>query len=147
MGNPLITTRPSSQADADFVNNLTRAVMRGYVEATWHSEREREAYYQRNAFDWKSTKIIQDGAVDIGRISVKEFPDHILFDEIHLLPDYQGRGIGTLLLQDVLTQAKGRQLPVRLILLRSNPAKRLYERLGFTAHDEDAERYYMQAAV
>ncbi len=95
----------------------------------------------------KSTKIIQDGAVDIGRLSVKEFSDHILFDAIHLLPDYQGRGIGTLLLQDVLMQAKGRQLPVRLILLRSNPAKQLYERLGFMVHDEDVERYYMQAAV
>ena len=143
----MVTTRASTEADADFVNNLTRVVMREHVETTWCSAHARESYYQRNLFDQKSTRIIQYGAVDIGRISVKEFSDHMLFDEIHLLPDYQRRGIGTLLLQELLAQAKDKQLPVRLMVLRSNPAKQLYERLGFTVYDEDGERYYMVMAV
>lgn len=141
----MVTTRASTEADASFVNNLTRVVMCGYVEATWHTAHERERYYQLNVFDQTSTRIIQYGIVDIGRISVKEFSDHILFDEIHLLPDYQRRGIGTLLLQELLVQAKGKQLPVRLMVLRANPARQLYERLGLTVYNEDHERYYMAA--
>lgn len=143
----MVTTRASTETDASFVNNLTRVVMSEYVEATWHSAHERERYYQLNVFNQASTRIIQYGTVDIGRISVKEFSDHILFDEVHLLPDYQRRGIGTVLLQELLAQAKDKQLPVRLMVLRANPARRLYERLGLTVYNEDHERYYMVAAV
>lgn len=139
----LVTTRESTEADADFVNNLTRLAMHEYVESTWHTTHERESYYQINQFDRKSTRIIQHRSVDIGRISVKEFSNYIMLDEIHLLPDYQRRGIGTLLLQELFAHAKSKQLPVRLIILRTNPAKQLYERSRFTVYHEDRERYYM----
>ena len=143
----MVTTRASTEADADFVNNLTRVAMGKYVEATWHTTHERESYYLSNLFDQKNTRIIQYGAVNIGRVSVIEFSDHILFEEIHLLPDYQRRGIGTLLLQELLAHAKKKQLPVRLMVLQVNPARQLYERLGFSIYDEDRERYYMETTA
>lgn len=143
----MVTTRASTKADADFVNNLTRVAMNKYVEATWHTTHERESYYLSNLFDQENTRIIQYGTVDIGRISVKQFYDHILFEEIHLLPDYQRRGIGTLLLQELLAHAKKEQLPVRLMVLQINPARQLYERLGFSIYSEDRERYYMETTV
>lgn len=143
----MVTTRASTEADADFVNNLTRMAMSKYVEATWHTTQERDSYYLSNLFDQKNTRIIQYGTVDIGRISVKQFSDHILFEEIHLLPDYQRRGIGTLLLQELLAHAKKKQLPVRLMVLQVNPARQLYERLGFSIYSEDRERYYMEMMV
>lgn len=143
----MVTTRASTEADADFVNNLTRMAMSKYVEATWHTTQERDSYYLSNLFDQNNTRIIQYGTVDIGRISVKQFSDHILFEEIHLLPDYQRRGIGTLLLQELLAHAKKKQLPVRLMVLQVNPARQLYERLGFSIYSEDRERYYMEMMV
>lgn len=143
----MVTTRESTEADADFVNNLTRLAMHEYVDSTWQTTHERERYYQTNLFDRKSTRIVQQGSIDIGRISIKEFPNYIMLEEIHLLPDYQGRGIGTLLLRELVARAKSKQLPVRLIILRTNPARQLYERLGFTIYHEDSERYYMTTSV
>jgi ribosomal protein S18 acetylase RimI-like enzyme len=50
---------------------------------------------------------------------------------IAVLPSYTGRGIGTVVLQGLLAAA-GRKYPaVSLKVRQSNPAVRLYERLGF----------------
>ena len=48
-----------------------------------------------------------------------------------IVPSAQGRGLGTALVRLVLDEAAGRGLPVRLSVLANNPARGLYERLGF----------------
>jgi ribosomal protein S18 acetylase RimI-like enzyme len=52
-------------------------------------------------------------------------------EEIALLPEVQGRGIGTRLIRDILQAAQRRGFPVRLSVFASNPARALYARLGF----------------
>lgn len=48
------------------------------------------------------------------------------------MPDYQGQGLGTAVILDVIGQAASRRLPVELSVVPANPrAKHLYERLGF----------------
>jgi len=44
-------------------------------------------------------------------------------------------------------QTNERHTPLELVLLKVNPARRLYDRLGFRAYKEDANRYYMRVAV
>jgi GNAT superfamily N-acetyltransferase len=50
---------------------------------------------------------------------------------IAILPGYRGQGIGTALLTHLLEAARGRYAAVSLSVARENPARRLYERLGF----------------
>ena len=47
-------------------------------------------------------------------------------------PDHLGRGIGTLLLTNLLEEAERRGCDLSLTVRTSNPAYRLYERVGFT---------------
>jgi len=51
--------------------------------------------------------------------------------EIVVLPEFQGRGVGSALLGRVLDRARARQVPVRLRTRITNRAARLYRRLGF----------------
>ncbi len=51
--------------------------------------------------------------------------------DIALLPEHRGRGIGTRLVQDVLDEARASGRSVSLHVEETNPAKRLYERMGF----------------
>jgi ribosomal protein S18 acetylase RimI-like enzyme len=62
------------------------------------------------------------------------------------LPEFQRDGIGTELVRRMLQRAKELDVPVRLRVLRVNPAKRLYERMGFVVTSEEPERFYMQSA-
>ena len=50
---------------------------------------------------------------------------------IAVLPEYRGRGVGTALLSRLLSEAAQRFEAVSLSVSESNPAQRLYERLGF----------------
>ena len=59
---------------------------------------------------------------------------------IAVLPEYLGCGVGTLLLQHLLEAAKQRYPRVVLSVRATNPAKRLYERMGFVVTGEIANR-------
>ncbi|MBV9229392.1 MAG: GNAT family N-acetyltransferase [Chloroflexi bacterium] len=50
---------------------------------------------------------------------------------IAVLPDYSGKGVGTLLLSHLLEAAKEAYPAVVLSVRSTNPARHLYERLGF----------------
>jgi ribosomal protein S18 acetylase RimI-like enzyme len=75
--------------------------------------------------------------VPAGRLYVDRRPDEICILDIALLPEHRGAGIGTAVLQDLLREADGAGRRVTLQVARSNPARRLYERLGFVTTSED----------
>jgi GNAT superfamily N-acetyltransferase len=106
-----ISIRPAVATDEEFVNALTRTVMRPYVEATWQSDTEREDYYRLNRFQQDGTAIIQVDGIDTGRMTITREAGRLVLDEIHLLPDYQGRGIGQILIRQVLNEADGLGIP------------------------------------
>lgn len=59
---------------------------------------------------------------------------------IAVLPDYSNRGIGTRLLHLLLDDARSVYPAVELSVRSTNPARRLYERLGFVVVDEVTNR-------
>ena len=64
---------------------------------------------------------------------------------IEILPEYQGHGVGTAVIQDFLAAAQAHNLPATLHVLKSNdPARKLYERLGFTIVAEEKHKYKMK---
>jgi ribosomal protein S18 acetylase RimI-like enzyme len=80
--------------------------------------------------------IEQDGAA-IGRIMVLRQPPAAVLVDIALLPEHRGKGIGGGLVRQLVQQCDQEKLPLRLQVLRTNPALRLYERLGFRRTGED----------
>ncbi len=136
--------RTAKENDESFVNELTRRVMREYVEKTWQSEKEQERYYALNEFCRSTTQIIQFKGIDVGRISVTRTKERFVIDGIHILAEFQGKGIGGRVMQMVLDEANEARVSVELKLLKNNPSKKLYERLGFHVSREDRERLYMR---
>lgn len=74
--------------------------------------------------------IEQDGQA-IGRLCVNEGEADLRVVDIALLPAWQGKGIGSALLQSVLVHADRCDKVCTLSVDRSNPAQVLYRRLGF----------------
>lgn len=140
-----LTLRPALKSDYDFLYSLHCLVLKEYIMQTWSWDES----WQRNYFDEHFTpedrEIIQWEDRPIGVLCVQERDAETFLANIALLPDFQRRGIGESLIRQVQRQAFSAGKPVTLHVLRVNPARRLYERLGFRVIRETPERFYMQA--
>lgn len=118
--------------------------MRVYVEPIWGWHEDWQEEYFRKKFDTKDRQIIVIDGRDAGVLVVEELPDEIHISLIEILPEFQGRGTGTMILNRLTREATSRQTLLSLHVLRTNqPAKRLYERLGFRIIEEEMYRLRM----
>ena len=139
-----LTLRPAVQADGEALFQLLKATMVEYVAQTWGWDEAWQRAYFWDRFDPAANRIVVLDGRDIGVLAVSDRHDAIFVKRLYVLPAYQGRGIGTQLLRGVMARAFTRGLPVRLHVLKVNPARRLYERLGFTQVGETETSYVME---
>jgi ribosomal protein S18 acetylase RimI-like enzyme len=143
------TLRPASAADHDFVWQLLLMTSKGYVEQTWGWTDEIQQLVEQDFERWfnppESGQIVRVDGRDVGYLKVADHEDGVLLDMVLIDPAYQNRGLGTALIAPVLEAAHARGQAVVLQVLKVNPSKRLYERLGFVVTDELPNHYLMQA--
>jgi GNAT superfamily N-acetyltransferase len=143
-----ITLRRANSADSEFAYEVLCKTIRPYAEQTFGIWQE--AHVRTTLADnirAGVTQIIMAGAKPLGVLTVRESESHVQLDQLFVLPHYQRNGIGTELVRATLQRAKQLGVPVRLRVLRVNPAKRLYDRLGFFVTSEEPQRFYMQSAA
>lgn len=140
--------RQATGDDYTFLYELHAATMREYVEATWGWQEEWQQEYFARKFDPQSRQIIQIENEDAGVIVVEERDEELYIALIEISPLFQGHGVGSSIIRQLINTAHSDGLPLTLHVLKSNdPARLLYERLGFTiAQDEDI-RYKMICPV
>ena len=136
------TLRRATEGDFYQLLRIRNQVLRKYIEYVrgWDEERE-EQRFRRN-FDAATTRVIlSDGRV-IGFLGVREEHEALYLAQAYIIPEYQGRGIGTALIRKVLSRGR----PVELYVMKLNTgAIRLYERLGFRLKGEEKDDYRMRA--
>lgn len=93
--------------------------------------------WYRTAYPDADHQIILSDGEPIGRILVHRTPEFFLLVDIALLPEHQKQGIGAKYLRELIQKSEEAGVPVRLQVLKNNPAQRLYERLGFIKIGED----------
>jgi GNAT superfamily N-acetyltransferase len=122
-----ITLRDAIASDLEWLDSFHESLMRPYVELThvWDKSKFRQS------FNPTITSIIQYDRTDIGMLKVEASEDCIDLGDIQISREFQGRGIGTHLVKQVLERANQKRIPVRLRVLKGNPVKELYVRLGF----------------
>jgi GNAT superfamily N-acetyltransferase len=140
--------RAARRDDEAFMFKLHRCAMRDYVEAVWGwDERWQRSHFMRSYAPVRQAVIVRvDGEPrDIGRISVTRHWRKFFLRDIELVAAERNRGIGTALISALLGLARREGLRVELLVLKNNPAQRLYARLGFRAVDDDGARLLMRA--
>ena len=89
--------------------------------------------------------LVDVDGVDAGVLVLRWEPDALYLSLIELLPAFQGRGVGTAVLQSLIARAAARGLPVTLHVLKANAAaRRFYARHGFAVVADEHVRYKMQ---
>ena len=141
----MLTLRRATAEDADFAFQVLKETMRDYVVATWGAWLEDES--RRETVEQVSTgrtQVIELNEVPIGVQLVDRLGTHIQLQQLYIAKDFQRRGFGTELLRRLFIEAQSAKLPIRLRVLAVNPARALYERLGFMVVETTSERVFME---
>lgn len=140
---PAPTLRAAIESDRSFCWELHVATLRDYVQATWGRWDEAE---QRKRFGaWFAPamlRIIQADGERVGFVKIDEDDGHVRLLSIAIAPARQRAGLGSAVIMQVIDVATPR--PVWLQVLKVNPAKALYERLGFVVIGETATHWRMR---
>jgi len=143
-----LSLREASSADAEFIYELVEATMREHVEKIWGSfDEDNNRRHVVDAIANRSYSVVALCGQDVGAIALEREDTHIQLAQLYIAPSHQNRGIGTHLLHQLIEEAKISRKPLRLRVLATNPARRLYERHGFRVVSRTPERFFLELHV
>lgn len=126
--------RPALAEDVEAIAELRAVVMRPDLSRLGRFDEQRVRQRLRDGFSAEHTWVIEAGGF-AGCVALRPSPSGWWLEHFYLDPGLQGRGLGSAVLRAVLGRAEGAE--VRLQVLQGSPARRLYERHGFTVEAED----------
>jgi GNAT superfamily N-acetyltransferase len=129
---PEFTLRPPIPSDASLFYYVIDKTMRSLIIATWGAWDEERVQREATEFAQSTNgQVIHIGDAAAGILVVVRESTQIWLRQLYLLPEYQGKGIGTRLAKDLLMEGTRAKVPIRLRVLALNPALAFYVKLGF----------------
>jgi GNAT superfamily N-acetyltransferase len=135
--------RPARSDDFDFCARLYFSGMAETIRQL-NLDMAAQTANLRERWDVAEVEIITSDGADVGWLQ-KSIQDGALYlEQIFIDAAFQRRGIGTYIINRLIDKAKQDGRPVILGVVKTNPAGRLYERLGFRITHEDDRKFYMR---
>ncbi len=136
---------PYTEDDYEFVYDVKKNAYKKYVEECWGSwiEEDQRKHFEKFISTVKdNTYIIMDGDKKIGFYNGEILENgNYEVGNICIISEYQGKGIGSKILKDILEENKDKDIEIQYF--KQNPVGRLYERLGFVSSGETKFHYQM----
>lgn len=149
--------RPARAEDRDFLLRVYASTREEELRLVDWSDDQKAAFvgmqfdaqdsYYREHYEPATFDVIEVDGEPAGRLYVARWEDDIRIIDIALLPEYRGRGIGTALLRELLDEAAACAKRLSIHVEVNNPARQLYERLGFVPVEERGVYLLMQAGA
>ncbi len=142
-----LTLRPVKAADDEFLLSVYDSTRADELSQAEWQEGQRELFVkwqfdlQRREYDARFPDadyfVILIDHLPAGRIWIGRDSEQIRLLDIALLPEFQNRGAGTILLRRLIQESKGSGKPLRhMVFVLNNDAHRFYERLGFVVIED-----------
>ena len=142
-----ISYSPVVQEDLDDLVALRIAAMRESLERINHFDPERARLRLTRSFDPLNTQWINLDGARVGFYVFKPGEDGFDLDHLYVHPNFQGNGIGAVVLRHLIAIADEAGLGIRLGALRESDANRFYQRYGFEQVGEgEWDIYYVRPA-
>lgn len=137
----VIDFRPATPADRAFLYRVYASTRREELAITGWSDSQLDDFLKMQ-FEWQAAQYLNnypDASFDLilvdgnpaGRFYVDRTQNDIRIIDIALLPEFRGRGTGGRIIGALIREADAEGRGISLHVEANNPARRLYERLGF----------------
>jgi len=141
-----ISLRPARADELDFLGAVYASTRTEEIaQAGWPPEMEQaflkqqhEAQHAHYASVYPDAErlVIERGGERIGRLYLQEWTGNVRIVDIALLPHARRGGVGEAMVRDIAADAWSRGRKVSIHVETFNPARRLYERLGFVGVED-----------
>jgi ribosomal protein S18 acetylase RimI-like enzyme len=142
-----VTFVSATAADFDYFHALRKQTMQPHLARCGVARSEEDWLARhRTRFDPGTLRLIFLDGARAGFVDVRREEDGARNIGLFCLePAFQGRGLGTRVMEMILSEENS---ALRLVMIRGNPAARLYERLGFVAvREKDHLIFYERPAA
>jgi ribosomal protein S18 acetylase RimI-like enzyme len=137
-----LSFRQATETDIAFLLELRRVTMSSHQVASGVTPTNEERLTRvRAAFE--CAQIIEFEVKPIGLLKVVRGDAEWQLQQIQLMPEFQRKGLGSAIVGSLIEEARSAGVGLRLHVLKVNPAKRLYERVGFAVERENDHAYEM----
>jgi GNAT superfamily N-acetyltransferase len=150
----IIIFKKVSEDDFPFLRKVYRSTREEELSQANMSEEDKSRFieFQFNAQHLHYSQAYKDAEFNlillddkpVGRLYIWRTETQIRIMDIALLPDFQGKGVGTKILQSIIQESEKSGKKVTIHVEYFNPALRLYERLGFKKVDDSGIYFYME---
>ena len=138
-----LTLHPAQPVDFAFCQRTYFDSMASIIETLkLDMSRQRESFRQQ--WQLPEVRIITIAGNDVGWLQSALANDAIFLAQLYLDGRSQRQGIGSRVMRAVIDEAAYEGKAVTLGVMKINPARRLYERLGFSVTHEDQYKFYMR---
>jgi GNAT superfamily N-acetyltransferase len=149
-----ITLRPVVDQDDNFLLSVYAGTRTAELAQVPWSTEQKEAFVrmqfsaqkQHYATEYPQADhdlICVDG-VPVGRLYLSRAAEALHILDITVLPEHRNSGIGSVLLGQIVDEARGAGKPVTIYVESFNPSLRLFERLGFRQDREEGFQLLMK---
>lgn len=140
------TLRTSEQKDAEFLFHVKIEAMKptSSILRTAHDYDKELAEYLTK-FEPEKIQVIQFEGRDVGRLRIVRSPESIYVGGIQILPEFQGKGIGSAIFQDLIAESESTRIPITLEVHHVNEkATSFYKKLGFQETGKNEKQVLME---
>lgn len=134
--------RAATKADIPFLLELRRQSMSAHLKASGVDPTDAERL-ERVMARFECAQIVSLEGEPIGLLKIDNEGNQWELVQLQILPAKQGAGIGSAILKELLAEAVKLNASINLSVLKANPARAFYERLGFHVTSEDAYSFRM----
>jgi ribosomal protein S18 acetylase RimI-like enzyme len=138
-----VTFRPASANDFEYCKRLYFDEMRSIIDE-FKLDRVAQAASFEQQWEHAQVRILMKGGQDVGWMQAFPREDGLFLAQLFVEGAFQGRGIGTQAMHQIIADAAAAGQAVCLDVVKINRALRLYERLGFRVTGEEARKVYMR---
>jgi ribosomal protein S18 acetylase RimI-like enzyme len=138
-----ITLRPAQPEDFAFCQRTYFEPMRATIEELGLDEARHLANFA-NRWQVEQVRIVMMCGQVIGWLQTASTDDSLFLAQLFIDTRFRRQGIGSRLVRILIEEAAHEHKAVTLGVVKTNPARRLYERLGFSVTHEDQYKFYMR---
>ena len=138
-----ITFRPAATKDFDYCKRLYFEGM-GKIIDELKLDRMAQAAKFEQQWEWEKVRILIWKGREVGWLQSFPREDGLFLAQLFVDGAFQGRGIGTQVMMQLIAEAAAAGQAVCLDVVKINRALRLYERLGFRITGEEERKFYMR---